>query len=272
MTLRPRLGPDEIAKSHALGNDYLVVDPKTLSRPLTPERIREICHRNFGAGSDGILTLEKGQDADFGLRILNPDGSEAEKSGNGLRIFCRFLFDHGYTSKKEFTVSTLGGKVTAKLDVQGEEVRSITVDMGKAEIGPEEDLEAGGRRFRGSAVSVGNPHFVIVDPKLTRDDLLAYGARIENHPRFLNRTNLQFVTVVDRHTIRLLIWERGAGETLASGSSSCAAAAACLKRGLVESPVRALMPGGELGLVFLPDGMIRMTGPATPVYVGRLLL
>ncbi len=269
---RPRLGPDEIAKSHALGNDYLVADPKTLSKPLTPERIREICHRNFGAGSDGILTLEAGKDADFGLRILNPDGSEAEKSGNGLRIFCRFLFDHGYTTKKEFTVSTLGGKVTSRLDVQGDEVRSITVDMGKAEIGVLEDLEAAGRRFRGSAVSVGNPHFVIVDPALTRDDLLAFGSKIEHHPRFPNRTNLQFVTVVDRHTLKLLIWERGAGETLASGSSSCAAAAACRKLGLVDNEVKAMMPGGNLGLIFLPDGMIRMTGPATPVYVGRLLL
>ena len=141
---RPKLGPDEFAKSHALGNDYIVMDPSTLSKPLTPECIRELCHRNFGAGSDGILTLETGRDADFGLRILNPDGSEAEKSGNGLRIFCRFLWDHGYTTKTGFTVSTLGGKVTAKLDVQGEEVRSITVDMGKAEIEPEEDLEAGG--------------------------------------------------------------------------------------------------------------------------------
>lgn len=272
---RPKLGKDEFAKSHALGNDYIVVDPGTLSRPLTPERIREICHRNFGAGSDGILTLEKGRDADFGLRILNPDGSEAEKSGNGLRIFCRFLHDHGYTDRTAFSISTLGGKVSAKLDIQEGEVRTITVDMGTARFGSdllEEPIEAGGRKLRFTEVSVGNPHCVVVDPALTRDDLIALGPRLSTHPRFPNRTNVQFVTIVDRHTIRLLIWERGAGETMASGSSACAAAAACLRRGLVDSPVRALMPGGELCLDFLRDGMIRMAGPATPVYVGRLLL
>ena len=267
----PRLGKDEFARSHALGNDYLVVDPKTLSKPLTPERIRAICHRNFGVGSDGILTLEPGRDADFGLRILNPDGSEAEKSGNGLRIFCRFLYDHGYTAKSEFTVSTLGGKVSAKLHLQGGGVSAVTVDMGRAEVSPEETLEVAGRRLKGSVVSVGNPHFVIIDASLTRDDLLALGPKIENHPRFPKRTNLQFVTVLDRHAIRLLIWERGAGETLASGSSSCAAAAACQRLGLVDSPVKAVMPGGELALEILPDGMLRMTGPATPVCVGRLL-
>ena len=266
----PPLGPDEFARTHALGNDYLVVDPKTLSKPLTPDRIRLICHRNLGVGSDGILTLEKGKDADFGLRILNPDGSEAEKSGNGLRIFCRFLHDHGYTPKTEFTVSTLGGKVSARLHL---EKGLVEVDMGRAVIGPvAKPIEAGGRKLLYTGVNIGNPHCVVIDPSLTRDELVALGPKLETHPDFPNRTNVQFVTVVDRHTIRLLIWERGAGETLASGSSSCASAAACLHHGKVESPVKALMPGGDLDLIFLPDGMIRMTGPATPVSVGRLLL
>ena len=269
----PKLSRDEFAKSHALGNDYLVMDPGTLSKPLTPERIRLLCHRNLGLGSDGILTLEPGKDADFGLRILNPDGSEAEKSGNGLRIFCRFLHDHGYTDRTEFTVSTPGGKVSAKLDLAGGEVRLITVDMGKAEVGAsDETAEVAGRKIRFVRVSVGNPHCVVIDPSLTREDLLNLGPRLETHPLFPNRTNVQCVTVVDGHTIRLLIWERGAGETMASGSSSCAAAAACLARGLVDSPVKAVMPGGELAISILPDGMSRMAGPATPVSVGRLLL
>lgn len=269
----PRLGKDAFAKSHALGNDYLVMDPATLSRPLTPGRIRLLCHRNLGLGSDGILTLEPGKDADFGVGILNPDGSEAEKSGNGLRIFCRFLHDHGYTDKTAFTVSTPGGKVSARLDLLDGEVRLITVDMGRAEVGTsDETAEVAGRKIRFTRVSVGNPHCVVIDPSLTRDDLLALGPRLETHPLFPNRTNVQFVTVADRHTIRLLIWERGAGETQASGSSACAAAAACLARGLVDSPVKAVMPGGELALTFLPDGMIRMAGPATPVCTGRLLL
>ena len=234
----PKLGRDEFAKSHALGNDYLVMDPKTLLKPLTPDRIRLLCHRNLGLGSDGILTLEQGKGADFGLRILNPDGSEAEKSGNGLRIFCRFLHDHGYTAKTEFTVSTLGGKVSAKLDLTGGEIRLITVDMGKAEVGAsDETAEVDGRKIRFIRVSVGNPHCVVIDSSLTRDDLLTLGPLLETHPLFPNRTNVQFVTVADRHAIRLLIWERGAGETLASGSSSCAAAAACLPRGLVDSPL-----------------------------------
>lgn len=270
---QPRLGPDEFIKSHGLGNDYLVVDPRTLSVPLTPERIRAVCHRTLGVGSDGILTLEPGQDADFGLRILNPDGSEAEKSGNGLRIFGRFLHDHGYTAQTRFTVSTLGGKVTVLLDIQDGRVGTITVDMGNARFGKdlEEPIEAAGRRLRFTEVNVGNPHCVVVDPALTRDDLLVLGPALERHPRFPNRTNVQLATPVDRHTIRILIWERGAGETMASGSSACAAASACLQRGLVETPVRVLMPGGELGIERLPDGMIRMAGPAEPVCRGRLL-
>jgi diaminopimelate epimerase len=269
----PRLGHDAFAKSHALGNDYLVMDPKMLSRPLTPERIRLLCHRNLGLGSDGILTLEQGKDADFGLRIFNPDGSEAEKSGNGLRIFCRFLHDHGYTAKTEFTVSTLGGRVSAKLEISGGEVRLITVDMGRAEVGAsDETAEVSGRKVRFIRVSVGNPHCVLIDPALGREDLLTLGPLLETHPIFPNRSNVQFVTVEDRHRIRLLIWERGAGETLASGSSACAAAAACLARSLVDSPVKAIMPGGELGIEILPDGMIRMAGPTTPVCTGRLLL
>lgn len=266
-----RLGRDQFAKYHALGNDYLVVDPRTLSMRLTPARIRALCDRHTGIGSDGILALEKGKGTDFGLRIFNPDGSEAEKSGNGLRILARFLRDHGYTAKREFTVSTRGGTVSARLHLRGREVSAITVDMGRAEfLAVDKPIRLAGRTLRHTSVSVGNPHCVIVDPALTRDDLLALGPRLEAHPSFPNRVNVQFASVPDRKTVRLMIWERGAGETKASGSSACATAAACRRLGLVDDEVTAVMAGGRLALSFLPGGMIRMTGPATPVYTGRL--
>lgn len=247
----------DFVRSHGLGNDYLVMDP---AFELTPDRIRLICHRNLGVGSDGILLVSKNPAADFAVRILNPDGSEAEKSGNGIRIFAKFLFDHGYTKKREFTVHTLGGIVKVQLLDDG-----IRVEMGRAVI----DRKL--TKLDGSEVtslSVGNPHCVTIVPDLKQVDLFKLGPQIENHKAFPNRTNVQFAQVLDRANVRALIWERGAGHTLASGSSSCAVAVACYDKKLVDGRVTVQMEGGNLTIEVSPQLDLIMTGPVEEVCTG----
>lgn len=264
--------PIDFVRSHGLGNDYLVMDAARLGFELTPDRIRAICHRNTGVGSDGILLLvPPPQGADFAVRILNPDGSEAEKSGNGLRIFAKFLHDHSYTDKTEFTVHTLGGVVRAKLILEGNRCVAVRVEMGRAVIDRQlTRLDVGGQTLNVTALSVGNPHCVTVVTDLKSVDLGKLGPAIENHAAFPNRTNVQFAQVLDRHNVRALIWERGAGHTLASGSSSCAVAVACYDRQLVDSPVTVQMEGGNLKIELERDLNLIMTGPVEEVCTGIL--
>jgi diaminopimelate epimerase len=263
----------DFVRSHGLGNDYLVMDAAVLGFRLTPERIRAICHRNTGVGSDGILLLvpAKSKGTDFALRILNPDGSEAEKSGNGLRIFSKFLFDHGYTKKTEFTIHTLGGVVRSQLILQRGRCVAVRVEMGRAVI--DEDLtqlEVAGQKLNVTSLSVGNPHCVTIVDDLSKVDLMKLGPLIENHPAFPNRTNVQFAQVLGRGDVRALIWERGAGHTLASGSSSCAVAVACYNKGLVSGNVTVHMEGGDLTISLTPQLELVMTGPVEEVCDGKL--
>lgn len=275
---------NHFVKSHALGNDYIVVDPAKMSFALTPEAIRKICHRHFGIGSDGILAHVPPRNADFGLRIYNPDGSEAEKSGNGLRIFAKYLYDHGHTRKTRFTVETLGGTVTCTLDdIEDNTVRSITVDMGEATFrseripatGParevvDEELEAAGQHLRVTVVNVGNPHCVVFTEDLGSVDFYALGPALERHPLFPQRTNVQFAQVLSSDRVRIRIWERGAGETMASGTSASAVAAACVRHGLTGRRVAVEMDGGVLGIEVGEGYALRMTGPASEVYAGEM--
>jgi len=258
----------DFVKSHGLGNDYIVVDPAKLPFELTPAAIALICDRHFGVGSDGILALAPSQEADFGLRIFNPDGSEAEKSGNGLRIFSKFVYDYGLTSKTSFTVDTLGGIVRSSLVVEDGRVKAVEVDMGRAEFSDIVSLDVGGQTFPVTVLSVGNPHCVLIVDDFERLDWQALGPRIENHPLFPNRTNVQFVRILSRSDVEVRIWERGAGETLASGSSACAAAAACYRQGLVGPSVRVHMEGGDLVVAMDSSGEIQMSGPVEEVYSG----
>ena len=272
--------PAAYAKYHALGNDYLVIEPAGLPVP-DPQLVRLICHRHFGAGSDGILLGPlPAADAPFGLRIFNPDGSEAEKSGNGLRIFARYLFDQGLVANEPFAISTLGGRVEARILDGGARVK---VDMGRVRFTSgeipvagaarevvREFIEAGGRTFEFTAATIGNPHCVIPVPKATPELAQTFGPHLETHPLFPNRTNVQFLEVIDRHNIRIEIWERGAGYTLASGSSSSASAAIACKLGFCDSPVTVHMPGGVIHIEIDPDYNIRMTGPVTRVASGTL--
>jgi diaminopimelate epimerase len=276
-------GKNWIVKSHALGNDYLVVDPSALTFSLTPEAIRLICHRHLGAGSDGILALAPSSRADFGLRIFNPDGSEAEKSGNGLRIFAKFLYEHGYTRRPAFSIDTPGGIAHVQLHLAGGRIDQMTLDVGKATFqsteipvaGParevvDEDLDAGGTRLKITAVSVGNPHCVVFVPDLRGVDFYRLGPLLETHVSFPRRTNVQFAQVVARDRVQILIWERGAGETMASGTSASAVAAASVRRGFTDRALTISAPGGDLRISVGEDWSIRMTGPASEVYTGTL--
>lgn len=268
--------PMHFTKYHALGNDYLVLDPRDASSlPAEPD-IRTICHRNFGLGSDGILygPLPSTR-ADFALRILNPDGSEAEKSGNGLRIFARYLRDEGKVGTAPFTVDTPGGIVSCLVS---EDAGSITVEMGKvsfdARVIPvrgvegevlDQPIELDGAPYRFFAATIGNPHCVLPVPEVSEALARRLGPLLEHHPMFPNRTNVQLLKIVDDHTIQIEIWERGAGYTLASGSSSSAAGAVARRMGLVGPDVTVNMPGGQIQLHIDEDYAVRMTGPATRV-------
>lgn len=268
-------------KYHALGNDYLVISPNETDNALSQERIKRICQRNYGLGADGILLgpLDS-ESCDFGLRIFNPDGSEAEKSGNGLRIFSRYLWDEGLVQGGPFTIETPGGAVTCQVSGDG---RTVTVGMGKVSFDGSRipvrgeagevlwrRMKIADRAFEYCAATVGNPHCIVLCDDPTPEMAKRYGPVIESEAHFPNRTNVQFMQVLDRNNIRIEIWERGAGYTLASGSSSTAAAATAHKLGLCDADITVHMPGGEIKISLSPDFFARMQGPATRICSGNL--
>lgn len=271
-------------KSHGLGNDYFVLNQAELSFSLNEKNIQLLCDVHYGIGSDGILLKVPSAKADFGLKIYNPDGSEAEKSGNGLRIFAKYLYDYGHTSGKKFTIETLGGLVTAEVTQETSgKANQVKVDMGKAifnshqipvNCGESEcfdhPLNIVDETYLINCVSVGNPHCVIVCSKLTKAEIIKHGAEIENHPMFPNRINVQFAKVISRNEVEILIWERGAGYTLASGSSSCAVAAVMVKKGLTDRNLTLRMPGGTLRIEIDEAWNIRMEGAVKEIASGYL--
>ena len=279
-----RLGRAEVAKYHGLGNDYLALDAARFGVRLTPARIRALCDRHRGVGADGIVALVSARRGRFGVRIYNPDGSEAEKSGNGLRIFARFLFEHGYTKRTELVLATRNESIPATLRLRGGRVHRIRLAMGRADFasqrvpvtGPprevlNEAFRLGPHELRISCVSLGNPHCVVFRDRLHRDELLELGPALENDPRFPRRINVQLAQVESRRLVRALVWERGAGETQASGSSACAVAAAAHRLGLVDASVTIELPGGALRVRVGPDFGVVLTGPAEPVFRARVL-
>ncbi len=271
-------------KSHGLGNDYIVLNSEDISFPITPESIKRICDVHYGIGSDGILLKTTVENADFGLRIYNPDGSEAEKSGNGLRIFAKYLYDYQFAVKKDFSISTPGGLVHAYIvEETNKKAHRIKVEMGKAIFNPEdipvtcdsdvcfdESLTVGGKTYSINCVSVGNPHCVIIKDELDIDEIMKYGSMIENAPVFPNRINVQFAKPVSRNEVDILIWERGAGYTLASGSSSCAVASVAIKKGLTDRKIKMNMPGGVLEIEIDEEWNILMTGEVQEIASGTL--
>ncbi len=285
----------KFAKYHGLGNDYLVIEPSAFSEGgVTPGALspafsladvsrlaRRICHRNYGVGSDGILLGPFASSvADFGLRIINPDGSEAEKSGNGLRIFARYLYDTRQVGLPAFQIETPGGVATAQVFPEQGQIR---VGMGHASFdsvvvgisGPRREVVAELMEFAGlelscSGVSVGNPHCVITGAPVTEVEARRLGPVVEADPRFKNRTNVQLMRPIDAHNIEIQIWERGAGYTLASGSSASAAACAARRLGLCHGQVTVHMPGGQLRVDIDEAFEVTQTGPATKVAGGEI--
>ena len=270
-------------KSHGLGNCYIVIDSDKIDFELTDERVIRICDLHFGVGSNGILLKVPSKIADFGLKIYNTDASIAENCGNGLRIFSKFLHDYGYLTSDKFTVDILGRLIHCEIlekNAAGKAIK-IRVDMGKANFVakqvpvnfPKEEcinepVTFGGKEFRINCVSVGNPHCVVFRDELNQEELLKYGPIIETDKMFPNRTNVQFAHVVNRNLVEIKIWERGVGNTLASGSSSCAVASAMRKNNLVDKDVTIRMPGGELQISIDEEWNIKMTGPVEEICSG----
>ncbi len=271
-------------KAHGLGNDYVVLDETSINFEINTHSIVKICDVHYGIGSDGILLKVPSKNADFALRILNPDGSEAEKSGNGLRIFAKYLYDYKFAKSKVFTIETLGGIVTAEIvEEKNKKAAIVKVDMGKAiftskdipVICAEEEcldkkLVVDGKEFLVNCVSVGNPHCIVIKDDLNIDEIVKYGSLIENHPMFPNRINVQFAKVISATEVEIIIWERGAGYTLASGSSSSAVACMIVKKGLAGKNLSVKMPGGILKLQIADNWEIQMTGEVREIASGKL--
>ncbi len=268
-------------KMHGAGNDFVVIDGVNQSVELSPVQIRHIADRHFGVGCDQLLLVEKTQNpaADFRYRIFNADGGEVEQCGNGARCFVRFVVDKGLTQKTAITVETRSGLIEPRLEADGR----VTVNMGAPRFEPADipfdaparqptyELDVGGSRIIISALSMGNPHAVQVVDDVDTAPVLQQGPMIERHPRFPQRVNAGFMQIVDRTRIRLRVFERGAGETLACGTGACAAAVAGITRGLLDGRVDVQTRGGVLTIEWQGEGRpVMMTGPAETVFEGTL--
>ncbi|HEY7742194.1 MAG TPA: diaminopimelate epimerase [Burkholderiales bacterium] len=273
----------KFTKMHGLGNDFVVLD--ALSRPLalSPEQLRRIADRHFGIGCDQILQVEppRQPDTDYYYRIFNADGGEVEQCGNGARCFMRYLRDRGLTTRRELRVGTRAGVIVPRLEDDGQ----VTVDMGVPEFEPSRipfdaparaesyPLEVNGRRLEIVALSMGNPHAVQVVADIERAPVGTEGPLIEQHARFPQRVNAGYMQIVSRRRIRLRVYERGAGETLACGTGACAAAVAGILRGLLDHEVSVTARGGDLGISWAGEGKpVMMTGPAVTVFEGEMEL
>ncbi|MGA8863832.1 MAG: diaminopimelate epimerase [Gallionella sp.] len=271
----------KFTKMHGAGNDFVMIDGVRQNIQLTPEQLRLLADRHFGVGCDQILIVEKSQDkeADFRYRIFNADGGEVEQCGNGARCFMRFVHDQKLTSKREILVETRGGLISPRLEQDGR----ITVNMGPPIFDPalvpfqggsgavSEPLEVGGKVLEISALSMGNPHAVQLVDDVEHAPVEKLGRLIEHHPRFPKHVNAGFMQVMDRHSLRLRVYERGAGETLSCGTGACAAVVAGIRRDLLDSPVNVATRGGVLTVSWEGNGLpVLMTGPAISVFEGEI--
>jgi diaminopimelate epimerase len=246
-----------LSKWHALGNDYLLVEPGEAPSPLTPAFVRRLCDYHYGVGSDGLLEIVAADNESADVRIWNPDGSLAELSGNGARIAAAWL---ARRNGSHAVVVRVGGR-EARAQIQGD---AIVLDVGRVDVGAVETIEVGGERVEFTPVSVGNPH-AVVHSRSGDDDIRRLGPGIERHPRFPERTNVQLVRVGGDHDLTVRVWERGAGETLSSGTSAVAAAAAAVSHGWCTSPVVVHLPGGDLRVEFGDEGHAKLTGPVKEI-------
>ncbi len=270
-------------KMHGLGNDFVVIDATSQPIALTPAQIRQIADRHFGVGCDQVLLVEAACDpsVDFRYRIYNADGGEVEQCGNGARCFARFVLDHHLTSKREIAVETASGIIHPRIEPDGQ----VTVNMGVPRFTPADipfvadlpsgtyTLEVAGQRLTIGAVSMGNPHAVLLVDNVDTAPVAELGPLIEKDERFPNRVNAGFMQIISRNHIRLRVYERGAGETLACGTGACAAVAVGRQRGILDQEVKVDLPGGTLLIRWEAEGTpLWMTGPATYVFEGKMEL
>ena len=253
-----------LTKMHGLGNDYLyyygaMENPSKVSVKLS--------ERHFGIGSDGIILISPSETADFKMRIFNADGSEAKMCGNGIRCVGKYVYDKGYTDKTHITVETLSGIKTLELQTAGGKAVSATVNMGKCEVGEPTELEALNEKVTVIPVSMGNPHAVIFTQNAENAPLTTLGRALEHHEFFPDGVNVEFVQVIDSNTLRMRVWERGSGITMACGTGSCASVAAAVAMGYCaeNESVTVRLDGGDLHITVLPDKTVMMTGPAKTV-------
>lgn len=258
-------------KMHGLGNDYLYVYGEV------PENIRELSiklsERHFGAGSDGMIYISPSDVADFKMRIFNADGSEAKMCGNGIRCVGKYVYDKGYTDKKKLTIETLSGIKTLDLQIVGGNVKTVAVDMGKAVVSDNMTLSIDDEDVTCTPVSVGNPHAVIFVSDIDDAPLTTLGPKMEHNPAFPDGVNNEFVEVIDSHTLRMRVWERGSGVTMACGTGACATTAAAIKNGYCsfDEDISVILDGGTLKIKISPDYTVTMTGPAEMIYEGETI-
>jgi diaminopimelate epimerase len=271
---------------HGIGNDFVVVDAMREVWPeeRLPDVARRACDRHFGIGSDGLILVLPSRVADFRMRMFNPDGSEAEMCGNGIRCFAKYVFDRGLTPNREIQVETLAGLMQPKLLLRSGRVEKVRVDMGEPRLLRRdipmrgeptqsrvirEKLRVGGEKYEFTAVSMGNPHCVLFVHNVEQVDVLDLGPRIEHHHLFPARTNVEFVQVLNNGELRMRVWERGAGQTIACGTGACAATVAAALNELTSRRVVVHLDGGDLEIEWQGNNHVFMTGPAEEVFVGE---
>ena len=275
----------KFTKMHGLGNDYVYMDAIHQNIEKESSLAQFVSNRNFGIGSDGLILICKSEIADFKMRMFNSDGSEAEMCGNGIRCVGKFVYDKGLTNKTEVTIETLAGIKTLELHVKEGKVETVKVDMGEPILKPTEipviseeepvknlKLKAKDKEFTFTCVSMGNPHAITIVKNTKEFDVETYGKILEIDKAFPNKTNVEFIEIVDRNHIKMRVWERGAGETLACGTGACASVVACILNGLTDDTVEVELLGGPLKIEWSKkDNHVYMTGPAVTVFEGELM-
>lgn len=275
----------KFTKMEGLGNDYVYIDAINQKIENRPELARFVSNRNFGIGSDGLILIEKSEVADFKMTMFNSDGSQAEMCGNGIRCVAKFVYDKGMTDKTTLKIETLAGIKKLELNVEDGKVKTVRVDMGEPILEAEKIpvistekpvknliLKAQDKEFRFTCVSMGNPHAITIVDDTESFDVKKYGEELEVNEAFPRRANVEFVQIVDKNTIKMRVWERGAGETLACGTGACATAVACNLNGLTDREVTIKLLGGDLKIEWnAENNHVYMTGPATTVFEGELV-
>lgn len=277
----------EFVKMHGTGNDFVIVDEMMLPEGLSLENLAvQICDRHFGIGADGMIIIRPSDKGDLRMQILNSDGSEPEMCGNGIRCFSKYAYEEGIVPKTKMEIETLAGIIRPEIILRDGKVEAVKVDMGEPRLSAgeipvdhemdrvvDQPLKSGGRDYRITCVSMGNPHCVIFVPAIEEIRLEEWGPDVCTHSAFPRQTNVEFIQVVDRHNIIMRVWERGAGETLACGTGACASVVACVLNGKTDRKVSVSLAGGDLEVEWDEEsGRVFMTGPAERVFQGTFLL